>query len=213
MPTLMQHKGNTDMVSLHHRSTGITRTMKLQNRLLAFAAIAALATAGVAVAQDLPPQPAHAGGMPHEHMKEDMQAHRQAHIKAMHDMLQIRPDQEAAWQAFTASMTPPPHPDGKDHMAEHKAMAGMTTPERLDAMAAEMSKHVAEHEAEFQRHIEAVKRFYAVLSPAQQKAFDAMAMTMMHHGMGHGGMEGHRMGGWGHPPMGGPGAPPPPMHP
>jgi hypothetical protein len=208
----MQHKGNNAVVSLRDRSTWIGQTMKLQNRLLVFAAIAAFATAGAAVAQDLPPQPAHPGGMMHEHMKAQMEAHRLAHIKAMHDLLQIRPDQEAAWQAFTASMTPPPHPDGKDPMAEHKAMAAMTTPERLDAMAAEMSQHVAEHQAQFQRHAEAVKHFYAVLSPAQQKAFDALALST-HHGMGHHEMDDQGMGGWRHPPMGGPDAPPPPPHP
>ena len=157
--------------------------MKRQIRLIASAAAFAVFAAGVsmAVAQDLPMQPSQAkhDAMMHDHMV--------AHAKAMHDILGIRPDQEAAWQAFTASMVPPSHPDMDHHGDEHGA--SLTTPERLDHMAAMMS----EHQAAFQRHAEAVKRFYAVLTPQQQKAFDAMSAMMMHH-MGHGGPMGHHEG-------------------
>jgi hypothetical protein len=66
-------------------------------------------------------------------------------------------------------------PDHKDWV-EHKdaAETPMTTPERLDHMAAMMAKRDAEHQAEMQRRIDAVKRFYAVLSPEQKRAFDAL---------------------------------------
>jgi phytoene/squalene synthetase len=89
---------------------------------------------------------------------------------------------------------------GKDH----EEGARLSTPERLDRMAARM----AERAARFRAHADAVRRFYAQLSPTQQKAFDAMPM------MGHG-MHGHGMGGHGmmHGPRGpggrGHGAPPP----
>ena len=155
--------------------------MKRQIRLIAsVAAFAAFAAgASMVVAQDLPMQPPQAKheAMMHEHME--------AHVRALHDILNIRPDQEAAWKAFTASMVPPPHPDMDHHGDGHET--AMTTPERLDHMAAEM----AEHQAAFQRHAEAVKRFYAVLSPQQQKAFDAISKMMMHGMMGHGGPMGH----------------------
>ena len=170
--------------------------MKRQIRLIAsVAAFAAFAAgASLAAAQDLPPPQAGHDARMHDHM--------QAHIRGMHDILNIRPDQEAAWQAFTASMVPPPHPDMERHGEGHEL--GKTTPQRLDEMAAKM----AEHQAAFQRHAEAVKRFYAVLSPQQQKAFDAMSAMMMHH-MGHGGPMGEQGMGMGHGGHDGPPPPPP----
>ena len=54
----------------------------------------------------------------------------------------------------------------------------MSTPQRLDALRARS----AERLATLDRRIAATKAFYAQLSPAQQKAFDAMAP--------HGGMRG-----------------------
>ncbi len=197
LPTFVQHRGNTIVRSFDHRSLGKPRTMKHQIRLIAsVAAFAAFAAgASLAAAQDLPAPPPQAkhDGMMHEHL--------QAHAKAMHDILNIRPDQEAAWQAFTASMVPPPHPDMDRHGEGHEM--AMTTPQRLDDMAAKM----AEHQAAFQRHAEAVKRFYAVLTPQQQKAFDAMSAMMMHH-MGPGGPMGRHGMGMGH---GGHDGPPPPQ--
>ena len=129
--------------------------MKRQIRLIAAVAIFA-ASVSVATAQTVPAPPPQAQ---HEAM---MREHMQS------------------WQAFTASMVPPPHPD-MERRGEGRG-AAMTTPQRLDHMAAMMS----EHQAAFQRHAEAVRRFYAVLSPQQQKAFDAVSGMMMHH-MGRGG--------------------------
>ena len=58
---------------------------------------------------------------------------------------------------------------------DHKDGAGaLTTPERLDRMAAFMAKRTAERQAAFQRRADAVKRFYAVLGPEQKRAFDAL---------------------------------------
>ena len=200
LQTIVQHKGNKPVRRFDYRQFGKPSEMKRQIRLIAsVAAFAAFAAgASLVVAQDLPMQPPQAKheAMMHEHME--------AHAKAMHDILAIRPDQESAWQAFTASMVPPHHPDMDHHGEGHGA--AMTTPERLDRMAAEMT----EHQAAFQRHVAAVKRFYAVLSPQQQKAFDAMSAMMMQH-MGHGGpMEHHGMG-MGMEHGGHDGGPPPPQ--
>jgi len=105
-------------------------------------------------------------------------------------------------------------PDGHDDFAK------LTTPERLDKMSAMMSEHIARRQAEFQKHAAAIKAFYAVLSPEQQRAFDTLPMETLGglHG-GHGGEdhgEGH--GDWGHHggpggprAPGGPDAPPPPQ--
>jgi hypothetical protein len=136
--------------------------------------------------------------------------HGEAKISALHDLLRIRPDQDAAFQAFVASMKPPQGERPERPMGGPRAMASMTTPQRLDAMAARM----AEHQAKFQAHVQAVKTFYAALSPEQQHAFDDLHKVGMWgggmgggHGWG-GGHGGPHPGGWAHPAPGA-GAPPP----
>jgi protein CpxP len=96
------------------------------------------------------------------------------HAQHLRDVLQLRPDQEGALQAFLKTMEPP-----KD-MPDMPRMDGpMTTPQRLDMMVSMMTEHVAM----MQNHVAAVKAFYAQLSPSQQKAFDALHEEMM-GGMG-----------------------------
>ncbi len=112
-------------------------------------------------------------------MMEDMRRRRETRL---HDLLQIKPDQEADFHAFVVSMTPPPR-DGKAGAWGHRGTDAMpmTAPERLDRMSARM----AERQANFQRIAKATKIFYAALTPDQRRAFDAM--PMMEHG-------GHREG-------------------
>ncbi len=125
------------------------------------------------------------GGMRHADPAERA-AKRAEHLRAA---LQLRPDQEGALKAFIDSHQPPA---GMREMRRERRgeMAAMTTPQRLDAKKARM----AEHQARFEQRAAATKRFYAQLSPAQQKAFDAL-----HAGRGgHGGGRHHgRMGGRG----------------
>lgn len=183
-------------------------------KLTSIAAAAALSlAAGGSFAQPAPaqaPGPQHQHTMMREHMDPAQMAQRHAdHLRAA---LQLRSDQEPALKAFIAAMQPPPG-EMEKMRSEHDAMAKLTTPERLDRMQAMM----AQHQARFAQHADAIKRFYGQLTPAQQKAFDAMPMMghgMMGHGMmGHGGMGGHGMKG-GHmhggpapgAPMGAPGA-------
>ncbi len=92
------------------------------------------------------------------------------HAQHLRDVLQLRPDQEGALQAFLASMAPP-----KDMPPMPDMDKPMTTPERLDMMLM-MLDH---HRAEMVKHVAAVKAFYAQLSPSQQKAFDALHSEMM----------------------------------
>lgn len=72
---------------------------------------------------------------------------------------------------------------------KHAEEAALTTPQRLDRMVEHMAEESARHQSELRSHVDAVKRFYAALSPSQQKAFDALH----HEGMGgmmmHGGPE------------------------
>lgn len=114
------------------------------------------------------------------------------HAQHLRDVLQLTAAQEPALQAFLAATKPPEHPPhparpGPDgDKAEHKPL---TTPERLDRQAAMMDKH----RAAFEKRATATRAFYAQLTPAQKKAFDALPMMhgrrMMH---GPGGMDGMR---------------------
>ena len=215
--------------------------MRAPTRAIAgFIAAAALASVSTfALAQAAPP-----AGPPTAEQREAWKAkaeermheHMAMHAKHLHDLLQLRPDQDAALQTLMASMAPsrmvhmgdhhmddrhmgPGGPEPMDHhmgpgMEGHDDFARLTTPERLDKMAAMMAEHSAMRQAEFQKHAEAIKAFYAVLSPEQKRAFDAMPEHMMGgmHGEheGHGGM-GHHMGAGGPHGPGGPDGPPPPQ--
>jgi protein CpxP len=155
------------------------------------ATILALGGAGVAFAQ----APAKPAAMGEHHMGHDPAAMMQRHAQKLRDALQLTPAQEPALQALLTSMKPPEGMGGHMGMKEdHEAMAKMTTPQRLEKMHARMTEHMAA----FDQHAQAVTKFYAQLTPAQQKAFDALTPMMIHRGMG--GMRGehgmdHEMGG------------------
>jgi periplasmic protein CpxP/Spy len=103
-----------------------------------------------------------------EHM-----AKRQA---ALHDKLSLSPTQESAWKVFTDKMqaAAPVCPDAP-------ATATLTAPERADRMAA----FLATAQQQAATRAQAVKEFYAALSPDQQKTFDSQFQGRHHH-FGHG---------------------------
>lgn len=105
--------------------------------------------------------------------------------------LQLTSQQNAALNTYVSAISPQPGARD-DRRGDHQAMREMTTPQRLDAMAA----HMAERQQAFAARAAATKRFYAQLTPSQQKAFDALRPAgrgMGGHGMG-GGMGGMGMG-------------------
>ena len=98
-----------------------------------------------------------------------MIAKHQAELKAK---LKITPAQEGAWTAYTAAMQPPAH--GPRPTAEQRAeFDKLTTPQRIDKMKELRTQRMAEMNAAMDKRGEATKAFYAVLSPEQQKTFDA----------------------------------------
>ena len=175
---------------------------------LAFAAAVALAGAATAQMGPPPPPPGAMGGPGHgwQGMREHHAMRAEARLHALHDALNIRPDQEGAFQAFAASMKPEPGPDGPggpgaDGMRDSSDMRRMTVPERLDQMARKLDERVARMREGLARHAAAVKALYAVLSPEQRHTLDALPILIGHPGMGpgmgpeHDGMEpGHGMG-------------------
>ena len=175
-------------------------------RMLSAAALAGglvLSLASIAGAQNVapPPPPGAPGAHGHHFDPAQMRAHmeelRQHRQQLLHDALAVRPDQEAAWQAFVAARRPPEgergpgmrRPGGPDQAQQPE----LTTPQRLDKLQARM----AERQQRMTQRIDATRRFYAALDPRQQKAFDALS-HMDRGGMGgfghrHGGHD----GGWG----------------
>ena len=162
------------------------------NRILSAAALAgglALSLAAVASAQQEGPPPgppgAEAGqrqGDPSQ-MRAHFQERRQHRQQVLHDALGLRADQEGAWQAFIASER---RPEGERGMRRHEegGRAELSTPQRLDRMM----ERLQERQSRFAQRAEAMKRFYALLDPRQQKTFDALAMVP---GGGMGGMRHH----------------------
>lgn len=155
------------------------------------AAPSAAATAATAAPADGPRGPREHRAPSPEKVKERM-AQRAAQLK---QKLNLTPAQEPAWTQFTTAMQPPA---GERHAGlDRKGMEQLTTPERIDRMRAAR----AQRSAEMDRRDDAVKTFYAALSPEQQKTFDAESRRM-HHGMG--GPRDHRDGKPGHGHHGGP---------
>ena len=125
----------------------------------------------------------HPGGKHHGHRAE----YRARHLATLKDQLQLTPAQEPAWTAFTASM----QPGERTARLDRQGLEQLTTPERIDRMRALRAQHAAEAD----RRGEATKAFYAALTPAQQKTFDARAMRGQHRmGMKQGGEGRHAHG-------------------
>ena len=91
-------------------------------------------------------------------------------------MLQLKPAQEAALQAYVTAVRPQ-HMDHEHKMvmSDHDGERDKTTPERL----AELEKHMADQQAAAHARIEATRKFYAQLEPSQKKVFDEMPMLMV----------------------------------
>ncbi|TXT41576.1 MAG: hypothetical protein FD135_207 [Comamonadaceae bacterium] len=131
------------------------------------------------------------GGMPGQGMshrgmgKMDparMQAMMDKRHAALKTQLKITAAQEAAWTTFMAAHQAPAGMMGKQQpvMAD---LAKLSTPERIDKMKSLHTQHMSEMTAEMDKRAEATKAFYAVLTPEQQKTFDAHSM------MGQGGSQ------------------------
>ena len=85
----------------------------------------------------------------------------------MTEVLQLRANQQPALRAFLGAVAAPPGAIEKMR-AQDAQMATLPTPQRLDMMLARMD----DSRALMVTRIEATKRFYAQLTPAQQRTFD-----------------------------------------
>jgi hypothetical protein len=102
-----------------------------------------------------------------EHGRGEFGRDRAEHLR---NILQLRPNQEAALTAYLAA-GPPDHARMTRMDGEGPAK---TTPERL----ARMEQHLAQHQAEMRAELNATRRFYDQLDPAQKRAFDELPLMM-----------------------------------
>jgi len=146
----------------------------------AFALYAAMGAAAFAQPTPAAAPAAHQHGMA---AKGDDPAERASRLR---DVLQLRPAQEPALQAYVSALR-----SAHQGMAsEPAAPMPSTTPERLDRM----QRMMAQHQAAMTAMIDATRRFYDQLDAGQKRAFDAMPpKTMMKHHHGMGGRDGHDM--------------------
>ena len=107
------------------------------------------------------------------------------HVQALKAKLKITAAQEGAWITFTTAL----HPAEKmEHKRPDRAeMDKLTTPERIDKMRELRKQHMGDMQTAMDKRDDAIKTFYAVLTPEQQKVFDTEHARMgMHHGEKHG---------------------------
>jgi protein CpxP len=173
---------------------------------IAAALVCAGVWAGGALAQQQPSAPPAGLHGPRDPMamRQHWQEKRASHLKALHDALNIRPNQESAFAAFAAAMSPPPGAGGRDgHKADRSATAqALTTPQRLDQMAQRMDARTTRMKQAFERRAAATKALYAALNPDQQHTMDALHHLMGHDGMRRGGRGEHGGHGAGGPAQG-----------
>lgn len=119
-------------------------------RLLSFSALSMFLFAAGAQAQMPPPNP---------------------QLQQLHDALHLAPDQDVAWQAYVRSTAIDPAEMTAQRDAAQR-MARLSAPERVD-----LSIHMMKADlATMERRGEALKDFYASLTPEQKTVFDRETM-------------------------------------
>lgn len=94
--------------------------------------------------------------------------------QTLHDALKLTANQEPAWQAYIAA-TKPQQPVGRvDRVSLKDLNATQRAEKRL-----ELSKARIAHQ---ETRLEALKTFYAALTPEQQKVFDQQSAHGKRHG-------------------------------
>jgi periplasmic protein CpxP/Spy len=101
---------------------------------------------------------------------------RAEHLSVLKEKLKLKPEQEAAWNAFANTAQPGMGHDGGDRQAMRGEFEKLNTPQRLDKMLA-MSES---RRARMLERTQAIKTFYSQLNPEQQKVFDAEGMPNRH---------------------------------
>jgi periplasmic protein CpxP/Spy len=92
---------------------------------------------------------------------------RAKYLEMLHEKMKITPQQEPAWKAFHEATAPVQRPRMPIADARNDE-ENLSAPQQLEKMLANQK----ERQAEMEKHLAALKTFYAVLTPEQQKIFD-----------------------------------------
>ena len=106
-----------------------------------------------------------------------MEKYHEQHLVKLHDQLKLTAQQEPAWKKFTANN---PMAD-KTLRPDPAEMAKLKAPQRLEKGL----EHMKAMETKMTEHLAALKEFYAVLTPEQQKTFDEQTPPFGEHGRHH----------------------------
>ena len=137
--------------------------------------VAAL-TGAIAQTPNAPP-----AGQRSEQWQQKRMEHMQKRQAAMHDALKLTATQESAWKTYVDKTKP------NDAMVRmnREEMAKLSAPERIERRLAKSK----ERDARMSTRLAAMKEFYAVLTPEQQKIMNEQSMHQRggrgHHGGGH----------------------------
>jgi hypothetical protein len=100
-------------------------------------------------------------------------------LSSLHDALHLTDAQENGWRAYTAAIRPDAGAQAR-HREAGRLMVTLATPRRVDLINAEME----EDAMAVRRQGEAVKAFYASLTPDQQRTFDRQTVPPSGSGNG-----------------------------
>ena len=142
-------------------------------------ALGAIATEGKSSPDDKP-RHAHQSSTGH-HKKMDPAKFQEKVAKRQADLrekLNLSAAQEPAWNAYIASVTPPAR--DKAQMAERAKQEKLNAPQRMERSL----QHLKQAEAHMTKRLDALKTFYAQLTPQQQATFDEQSQRR-HHKRGH----------------------------
>lgn len=109
--------------------------------------------------------PAPPGGFHRPPDPAQMQEMHQKRLQELHDLLHLSTDQEGAWQAFASASAPPPPPPTPPEPGKR-----LSTPEAME----QQLNHLKQMESHLQGELQAVRTFYAQLTPEQRTIFDLL---------------------------------------
>jgi Spy/CpxP family protein refolding chaperone len=95
---------------------------------------------------------------------ERMEKYHEQHLAKLHDKLKLTAQQETAWKKFAAQQPILDKVNRPDPAEREK----LNAPQRLEKGL----EHMKAMETKMSEHLAALKEFYAVLTPDQQKIFD-----------------------------------------
>lgn len=158
----------------------MSKTFTLRSSILAMGLLAA---SGFAAAADEAPAAAPAQHAQHRHF--DPVAHTQRSLDGLAKKLNLKADQQAAWQTYSSGALS----RAQDRAAKMQEMHAHKGEARADSDTAtkldRMSQMMRERADKLQKVAQDTRAFEDALSPEQKTIFDLYWKSQFHHRMGH----------------------------